>query len=92
MVNNIINKLLNSDEPSVRFKVLVNVLGKELESAEIKKLQEEIKSSPRVRLLLSERDKDGEIPFHPYRKWSGAHWVLASLADIGYPAGDKKTS
>ena len=85
----IIDKLLNSDEPSVRFKVLVNVLGEELESSDIKKLQDEIKSSPRVRSLLSERGKDGEIPFHPYRKWYGAHWVLVILADIGYPPGDK---
>ena len=88
-MNNIIKKLLNSDEQSVRFKVLVNVLGKELESPDIKELQEKIKSSPRVRLLLSERGKDGKIPFHPYRKWFGAHWVLAILADIGYPPGDK---
>lgn len=85
----IIDKLLNSDEPSVRFKVLVNVLGEKLESSDIKKLQGEIKSSPRVRLLLSERGKDGIIPFHPYRKWYGAHWILATLADIGYPPGDK---
>jgi hypothetical protein len=89
MMNNIIDKLLNSDEPSVRFKVLVNVLGRKKESAEIKKLQKEIKSSPRVKLLLSEREKDGKIPFHPYRKWYGAHWVLATLADIGYPPSDK---
>jgi hypothetical protein len=89
MTNNIIEKLLNSDEPSVRFKVLVNVLGRKKESGEIKKLQKEIKSSARVKLLLSERGKDGKIPYHPYRKWYGAHWVLASLADIGYPSGDK---
>jgi hypothetical protein len=89
MKSNIIDRLLSSDEPSIRFKILVNVLGKELESAEIKKLQEEIRSSARVRLLLSERDKDGGIPFNPYRKWYGAHWILASLADIGYPAADK---
>jgi hypothetical protein len=88
-MNNIIDKLLNSDEPSVRFKVLVNVLGRKLESPEIKKLQEEIKSSSRVKLLLSERGKDRKIPFHPYAKWYGAHWVLATLADIGYPPGDK---
>ena len=89
MMNDIIEKLLNSAESSIRFKVLVNVLGKELKSVEILKLQEEIKSSPRVRLLLSEKDKDGEIPLHPYRKWNGAHWVLANLADIGYPPGDE---
>ncbi len=88
-MNDIIQKLLNSDEPSVRFKVLVNILGESLESAKIKRLQKEIKSSPRVKLLLSERNKDGKIPFHPYAKWYGAHWVLSILADIGYPQGDK---
>jgi hypothetical protein len=89
MIKDIIDKLLSSEEPSVRFKVLVNVLGRKLESAEIKKLQEEIRKSTRVKLLLSERRKDGKIPVHPYAKWYGAHWVLATLADIGYPSDDK---
>jgi len=88
-MRSIIDKLVKSDEPSVRFKVLVNVIGKELESVEIIRLQQEIKSCPRVRLLLSERGKDGKIPFHPYAKWYGAHWILASLADIGYPPSDE---
>jgi hypothetical protein len=88
-MKNIIDGLLNSHEPSVRYKILVNVLGEKPESPKIRKLQEEIKSSPRVKLLLSERRKNREIPHHPYRKWYGAHWVLATLADIGYPAGDK---
>ncbi len=30
----------------------------------------------------------GQIPHHPYAKWRGAHWVLACLADLGYPPGD----
>ncbi|MFX0093667.1 MAG: hypothetical protein ACFFBD_18085 [Candidatus Hodarchaeota archaeon] len=84
----IIGTLLNSEEPSIRFKLLVNVLDKDLESIEIKKLQQEIKSSPRVRMLLSERSKENKIPFHPYKKWNGAHWVLVTLADLGYPPGD----
>jgi hypothetical protein len=89
MLNDIIDDLQHSNEPSVRYKVLVNVLGEKPESAKIRKLQEEIKSSPRVKLLLSERNRKGEIPYHPYKKWYGAHWVLATLADIGYPSGDK---
>ena len=88
-MRSIIDKLVKSDEPSVRFKVLVNVLGKELESVEIIRLQQEIKSCSRVRLLLSERGKDGKTPFHSYAKWYGAHWILASLADIGYPPSDE---
>jgi hypothetical protein len=88
-MNDVIEKLLNSNKPSVRYKVLVNVLGEKPTSPKIRKLQEEIKSSLRVKLLLSERNKKGEIPHHPYKKWYGAHWVLATLADMGYPSGDK---
>lgn len=80
--------LLQSTEPSVRFKTLVNVLHKDPQSKEVLALQQEIKNSPRVRLLLSERGADGEIPLGAYSKWQGAHWVLSLLADLGYPPGD----
>jgi len=85
----IIGRLLNSDEPAVRYKVRVNVLGKDPESAACRALRREIKRSPRVQQLLSERDETGQIPHHPYNKWVGAHWLLADLADIGYPPGDE---
>ncbi len=88
-MKNAIKRLRASDEPSVRFKLLVNVLGEKSESAEVRKLQNEIKSSARVKLLVSQRDKDGRIPLNPYKKWHGAHWALAILADIGYPPGDR---
>jgi len=87
-MDDIIEKLLRSDEPSVKYKVLVNVLGNSNDSVEVNKIQEELKSSQRVKELLSERKDDGTIPYHPYAKWFGAHWILATLADIGYPSGD----
>ncbi len=40
--------------------------------------------------LLSEQQKDGTIPHHPYSKWKGAHWVLLQLADLGYPPGGRE--
>jgi hypothetical protein len=81
--------LLRSPEPSVRCRVLVYVLSANPESDEAKKLREELRLSRRVQALLSGRGPDGRIPFHPYAKWYGAHWVLASLADCSYPAGDQ---
>jgi len=87
-VDNIKKILLSSEEPSIKFKFWANVMDKDSNSQEIKKLQQEIKSSARVQRLLSEREYDGKIPFHPYKKWYGAHWVLATLADIGYPSKD----
>lgn len=38
--------------------------------------------------LLGGRDAAGRIPHGAYSKWFGAHWLLPTLADIGYPAGD----
>ena len=65
-------RLLGSEEPAVRYKVLTKVLGREPASVAVPR--EEIRVSPRVKRLLSERDEDGKIPFHPYAKWYGAHW------------------
>lgn len=56
----------------------------------MRKLEAELKSSARVNELLSLRKADGRIPFHPYSKWYGAHWVLAMLAELGYPRGDRE--
>lgn len=55
-------------------------------------LREEIRSSPRVRALLARRDARGRIRTRRgvYDKWQGAHWVLARLADLGYPEGDSR--
>jgi hypothetical protein len=89
MTNTVISKLLQSGEPSVRFQVLTRILDLKPALNEIRHVQEEIRESARVRQLLSERRSDGQIPCHPYSKWNGAHWVLATLADLGYPPGDE---
>lgn len=86
----IVSNLLKSSEPCIRFKVRVNLLGEEPDSPAIRRLRNQIRTSNRVRSLLRERDAEGRIPYHPYAKWYGAHWVLATLADIGYPSGDEK--
>ncbi|HEX5941367.1 MAG TPA: hypothetical protein VFY66_03770 [Anaerolineales bacterium] len=89
MTQIIIQRLLQSSEPSIRYKALTKILEQEADSTKIRTLQEEIRGSARVQRLLSERDADGQIPGHPYSKWNGAHWVLATLADLGYPPGDE---
>ena len=89
MINSVVQKLLDSGEATVRYKVLVNVLGRNPNSAEIQQLQQEIRASPRVQKLLSGWQWRHDMAPGPYRKWIGAHWVLADLADIGYPSGDE---
>ena len=90
-MNLITERLLSSEEPSIRYKIRVGLLSEDPDSEAIQNLRAEIKRSARVQSLLQNRDERGRIRpiHHPYKKWIGAHWVLASLADIGYPSGDK---
>jgi hypothetical protein len=81
----VVERLLASGEPAIRLKVRAGVLGEE----PTPEAREEVRRSALVRALLSERQADGTIPNHPYTKWNGAHWVLATLADLGYPPGDE---
>jgi len=69
---------------------MVHVLGENPESKKVRQVQEEIRNSQRVRALLDHRDRHGRFKNtrSVYAKWQGAHWVLATLADIGYPAED----
>ncbi|GAA0961143.1 hypothetical protein [Virgisporangium aurantiacum] len=75
----IVEKLLASDEPSVRWKVRTHVLGEDDDPD----LREEIRRSDRVRRLLAPCGSA-----NVYAKWQGAQWALAALADLGYPPGD----
>lgn len=85
---NPIPQLLNSPDPSIRYKTLVDVLGHEPESAGARQAREEIRTSERVQRMLSFCAPSGRMPGAAYAKWSGDHWLLAQLADIGYPSGD----
>ena len=87
----IINMLLESSEPSIRYKTRVNVLGEDPSSEAVLLLQKEIRASERICTLLKNRDSSGRLESanNPYKKWYGAHWVLASLADLGYPKDDE---
>lgn len=89
-MSNIIERLLKSEEPSIRYKTLVHILGVSEELTKAKSLRREIRNSSRAVGLLSGRDNGGRLPCHPYTKWYGAHWVLVGLADLKYPPGDKK--
>jgi hypothetical protein len=85
----LLKTLLQSDEPAIVYKIRAHVLGENPRAKSMRALRASIAGSPRVRALLSERDVRGEIPRHPYSKWSGAHWVLVMLAELEYPPGDR---
>jgi len=84
----VIDALLGSKEPSISWKVQTECLGEDPSSAEMVRLGEEVRRSPRVRSMLLCYDRLGKP--NAYAKWQGAHWILSTLSDIGYPPGDRK--
>lgn len=87
-INPVLERLLHSDEPTVRFKTLARVLRVPGDAPVIQQTHAAIQTSPRVCRLLSHRCRDGASPLHPYAKWVGAHWILATLAELDYPPAD----
>lgn len=81
--------LIKSRDPSIRYHTLRDLLDSPDDSAEVKMAKKLIPSGPRTRLLLERQRPDGGFGVHPYQKWTGAHWRLVSLVDLGIPSGHK---
>lgn len=76
MHESIVEALLASPEPAVRWQARARVLGEPADET-----RAEIPDSALVRRLLSTTIPDA------YAKWQGPHWVLGALAEIGHPPG-----
>ena len=79
--------LLQSRDPSVRYFTLTELLNKPEESPEVEQTRRLIISGLRVPILLDGQQADGGFGVHPYQKWTGAHWRLVSLVELGVPLG-----
>ena len=79
-----VNWLLSSAEPAVRLLARRDLLGEDDVHTD------EVLDGPMVRTLLSGQCRDGGFGVHPYRKWTGAHWRLVSLVELGIPAGEPR--
>ena len=79
--------LCTHENPVVAYRARRLLAGESEHSRTLRRLRRAIGSSEMAkRLLLA---LNGER-FNPYRKWQGPHWTLCSLAEIGFPAGDKR--
>lgn len=85
-----VDLLLASNDPSVRAFTLTDVLGKTSRSKAVQQAREAIPRGPRVRALLSGQKRDGSFGNHPYSKWTGAHWRLVSLVELGIAPGHRR--
>jgi hypothetical protein len=72
-------------QPALAWKVAVNILGKGVDSPEVSRACTQVRDASLVKTLIATCDRQHSA----YKKWDGAHWVLSSLGDLGYPAGDE---
>lgn len=89
--------LLQSNDPSVRYLTLTDLLDVSPRSREAQAVKSGILSGLRVKALLAgqgsgkRRSEDslarhkGGFGVHPYKKWDGAHWRLVSLVALAIP-------
>jgi hypothetical protein len=78
----VIDWLLRSDEPAIRYKARMWLLDQPETDAAVRRDRKEAWEGPIVSTLL---DLEAAANVHPYRKWWGLHWRLVSLADFALP-------
>jgi hypothetical protein len=81
-----IDWLMTASEPVVRYRALVDLLGVPHDDSRATNLAHSIADGPIVSALMSGQEADGGFGRHPYSKWTGGHWRLVSLMDLGVPA------
>ncbi|MFX0064468.1 MAG: hypothetical protein ACFFC7_20035, partial [Candidatus Hermodarchaeota archaeon] len=86
----IIETLLESNEPMVRLKTYRKLLNYNYDVKEVRNLTKNLKKMSTVakQLFAYIPTDTSTTKFHVYKKWQGAHWILAILADLEYPPGD----
>jgi hypothetical protein len=78
--------LLAAEEPAVQHLTRRDLLGDN--SAP----HRSITTGPWVSALLAGQQEDGGFGEDTYRKWTGAHWRLVSLAELDAPADDHRVA
>jgi hypothetical protein len=89
-VDNAVQWLLHSEDPSVRHIAITEILDELDNLKEANAAWKLIPRGPRVRALLDGQKADGGFGVHPYQKWTGAHWRLVSLVELRIPQGYRK--
>jgi hypothetical protein len=80
-----IDWLLGSDEPGIRLQARRDLLGQAAADDDAGVLD-----GPRVQALFEGQQADGGFGVHAYAKWTGAHWRLVSLVELGVPGGEPR--
>lgn len=86
--------LLDEDQPSIRYRALMQLLGKPEDDAEVRASRDEITARGWAADILANQDPkgwwvDGERLYLP--KYLSSNWMLLVLADLGVTKEDPRT-
>jgi hypothetical protein len=79
--------LLGSGEPAIRLMTRRDLLGERADDD-----AGQVLAGAKVTALLSGQQRGGGFGVHPYRKWTGAHWRLVSLVELGIPPQEPRAA
>jgi hypothetical protein len=79
--------LLAAEEPAVQHLTRTALLGEDSMPDPAA-----VTAGPWVSALLAGQQADGGFGADPYRKWTGAHWRLVSLAELDVPGSDPRVA
>ena len=81
------DSLCTHADPVVAYRARRLLAGESERSPALRRLRQKIGTSAMAQDLLRGLNLER---WSPYRKWQGPHWTLYSLAEIGYPPGDRR--
>jgi len=87
----VLNWLLERENPSIRYFTLTSLLGRDLDDPEVKEARMSIMTEGIVAKIMEKQNEDGSWgdPLRFYRdKYKGTSWNLLILAELGADPGD----
>ena len=84
----VVEQLLAWQAPGAAWLARTHLLGQAQDAPEVQSARQALRESEALKVLLAAYA--GEKHAHPYFKWTGAHWILAQLTDLGWPPGDER--
>jgi hypothetical protein len=82
-------RLLESGEPWTRYRVLVDLMDRSEDDAEVKQARADMLAHPQVKQLMATAATWGNLPFKRHNDAGYAIYALSTLADFGVRASDR---
>ncbi len=88
MMTDVLEWLLESDEPWTRYRALVDLMGRKEEDPDVQAARAEMLAHPQVQMMIAETTAWGDRPLKRHNDASHPIYKFSTLADFGVRADD----